>query len=305
MNGSGAAIVAVVVTHESAAVIEGCLDALRFAAPQRGVGVRVVDNASSDDSAERAAARIGEEHVVRMAANRGFAAGVNAVLADFAGDYLAVINPDLVIPAGALDALADVLDDNPRAGLAGPRVLDPSGRPEESAGWFPTLERERAHAWHLDHLLGREGRRRHLPLGGGPVDWLSGCAWLLRGAAIRETGPLDEGYFLYFEDVDYCHRLWDHGWGVHAAPGISVVHAGGQGSTHSADLAADLAGAPVLHFFDKFRVGTPHEQVMHALRTGWRIRRAYHSLRALLGDARGRERARRYELALAGRLRGD
>lgn len=305
MSVSRPPVVAVVVTFESAGVIERCLDALRAAAPRRGVDVRVVDNASTDDSAARAASRLGEDHVVRRSSNGGFAAGVNAVLSGFEGEYLAVVNPDLVVPPGALDALADVLDAEPRAGLAGPLVLDPAGRPEESTGWFPTLERERAHAWYLDHLFGREGRRRHLPPGGGPVDWLSGCAWLLRGDAIRATGPLDEDYFLYFEDVDYCHRLRDGGWGVLAVPGVRVEHAGGQGSTHSAELAADLAGAPVLHFFRKFRPATPPDQVMRALRTGWRIRRGYHALRAILGDPRGRERARRYELALAGRARGD
>jgi GT2 family glycosyltransferase len=303
VNGSRPGIVAVVVTFDSAAVIERCLDSLRDAAPRRGIEVRVVDNASADDSAARAAARLGEGHVVRRTVNGGFAAGVNEVLAGFEGDWLAVINPDLVVPRGALDALADALEADPSAGLAGPLVLDPSGRPEATTGWFPTLARERAHAWYLDHLLGREGRRRHLPAGGGPVEWLSGCAWLLRGDAIRATGPLDEEYFLYFEDVDYCRRLRESGWRSVAVTGVVVEHAGGQGSSHSAELAADLAGEPILHYFRKFESGTPLAQVLAALRAGWGIRRVYHSLRALLGDPRGRERAHRYELALAGRGR--
>lgn len=305
MSDSRPTIAVVVVTYESAAVIERCLDSLRAAAPRRGTDIRVVDNASSDDTVAKAAAFVGEDHVVRRRENGGFAAGVNAVLTGFQGEYLAVINPDLVVPPGALDALADALDADARAGLVGPRVVDPAGRPEESTGWFPTLERERAHALYLDHLVGREGRRRHLPAGGGPVDWLSGCAWMLRGDAIRAIGPLDEQYFLYFEDVDYCHRLHDGGWRVIAVPDVRVEHEGGQGSTRSAELAADLAGAPVLHFFRKFRPTTSPESVMRALRTGWRIRWAYHGVRAMLGDPRGRERARRYELALRGRGRGD
>ena len=305
MNDARAGIVAVVVTYESAGVLRECLEALRASAPRRGVRVVVVDNASRDASADIAAEVLGESAVVRRPDNSGFAAGVNAVLVGFAGDYLAVINPDLVTPPGVLDALADTLDRELQAGLVGPRVVDPSGRPEDTTGWFPTLERELAHSWYLDHLLGREGRRRALPPGGGPVEWLSGCAWLLRGAAARAIGPLDEDYFLYFEDVDYCWRLRAAGWQVVADPRVTVTHAGGQGSTHSAAVAADLAGRPVLHFFAKFRPETPPARVLAALRAGWRIRLLYHTCRGWLGDPRGAERAERYRLALAGRARAD
>lgn len=305
MSAAGPEITAVVVTYDSAAVLGRCLEALRDAAPRYGVDVRVVDNASRDGSADLAAAALGEARVVRRAANGGFAAGVNEVLRGFEGRWLAVINPDLVVPRGGLDSLVDALAAFPGAGLVGPRVLDPAGRPEATTGWFPTLERERAHAWYLDHLLGREGRRRHLPPSGGPVDWLSGCAWLVSGDAIRDVGPLDEEYFLYFEDVDYCLRLQKAGWRVVAATGVTMVHDGGQGSSHTSEVAADLAGAPVLHFFRKFRPDTPPEKVLAALRAGWRLRRAWHSLRGLTGDPRGRERARRYALALASRGRSD
>lgn len=305
MKDDRAGIVAVVVTYESAGVLRECLESLHGAAPRRGLRVIVVDNASGDESAAVAGELLGDAAVVRRSANGGFAAGVNEVLAGFSGEYLAVINPDLVVPAGALDALADALDADPRIGLVGPRVVDPSGRAEDTTGWFPTLEREISHSWHLDRLLAREGRRRPLPAAGGPVEWLSGCAWLLRGSAIREIGPLDEEYFLYFEDVDYCRRLQDAGWKVVADTRVTVTHAGGQGSTRSATVAADLAGRPVLHFFAKFRPETPPARVLAALRAGWRIRLVYHACRGWLGDPRGAERAERYRLALAGRERGD
>lgn len=305
MNEARAGIVAVIVTYDSAGVIGRCLESLRAAAPKRGLRVIVVDNASGDGSAATAAALLGEDAVIRRTENGGFAAGVNAVLSGFAGEYLAVLNPDLVVPPGALDALADALDARPQAGLVAPRVVDPSGRPEDTTGWFPSLEREIAHSWYLDHLLGREGRRRALPENGGPVDWVSGCAWLLRGDAARAVGALDERYFLYFEDVDYCLRLHQAGWEVVAETRVTVIHAGGQGSTRSAEVAADLAGRPVLHFFAKFRPDTPPARVLAALRAGWRIRLVYHALRGWLGDPRGAERARRYQLALAGRERAD
>jgi N-acetylglucosaminyl-diphospho-decaprenol L-rhamnosyltransferase len=293
-------IVAVVVTFESEAVIERCLGSLREAAPVRGIDIRVVDNASSDDSVARAAALVGEDHVRRLSSNRGFAAGVNAVLAGFEGRWLAVVNPDVVLPPGALDALVDRLEREPRAGLVGPRVRDPRGAIEESVGWFPTLARERAHAFYLDVLLGYKGRRRRaFPAVAEAVEWISGCAWVLRGDAIRSVGALDEDYFMYFEDVDYCWRLGVAGWSVVADPGVEILHGGSVGSARSHELPADGSGAPVLRFFGKFRPGTRSEDVMAVLMAGWRVRRALHAAAGWLGDSRARMRERRYVTAIA------
>jgi len=113
------AIAAIVVTYESAAVIEKCLTSLLLAAPRRGVQIWVADNASADDSAARATTIAGESCVLRLARNGGYAAGVNAGIAA-AGDapWIAVLNPDTEVPAGALDQLVDVLAARPRAGLA-------------------------------------------------------------------------------------------------------------------------------------------------------------------------------------------
>jgi GT2 family glycosyltransferase len=295
----GTPIVVVVVTFESGAVIERCLRSLQQAAPVRGVDIRVVDNASSDDSIARAAAVVGGDHVLRLPSNRGFAAGVNAVLAGFEGAWLAVMNPDVVVPPGALDALVERLEREPRTGLLGPRVRDPRGAVEESVGWFPSLARERAHALYFDVLLGREGRRRRrFPASAEVVDWVSGCAWLLRGDAIRATGPLDEDYFMYFEDVDYCWRLRAAGWNVVADPGVEIVHGGSEGSARSHELPADGAGAPVLHFFGKFRPETPRADLMTTLLTGWRVRRLLHAFAARLGDSRARMREQRYVVAI-------
>jgi GT2 family glycosyltransferase len=309
VSAPGSPVVAVVVTFESGAVIERCLRSLQAAAPAHGIDIRVVDNASTDDGANRAAAVIGEDHVVRLADNRGFAAGVNAVLAGFAGEWLAVINPDVVMPAGALDALVDRLERDPKAGLVGPRVRDPRGAVEESVGFFPTLARERAHAFYLDVFLKREGRRRRaFPAAPEAVDWVSGCAWMLRGDAVRAVGPLDEEYFMYFEDVDYCWRMQAAGWRVVADPGVEIQHGGAEGSARSHELPADGAGAPALHFFRKFRPETRPEDVRAALLAGWRIRRLLHAAKGRLGDSRARMREQRYVSAIAavsGARRGD
>jgi N-acetylglucosaminyl-diphospho-decaprenol L-rhamnosyltransferase len=304
------AIRVVVVTFESARVIDACLDALAAAAPRRGVDVRVIDNGSSDDGARRAEHRLGIGHVVRLESNRGFAAGVNAGLRDATTPFVAVVNPDVVLPASGLDVLADALDAEPRAGLVGPRVRDVAGRPDRSAGHFPTLGRERVHAWCLDRLLGRVGRRMDFPSERSRVDWLSGCMWLLRTEAIRDVGPLDEDYFMYFEDVDYCRRLAAASWAVIAVPAVEVRHAIAQGSARSVDLPADGGAKPLLHYFEKFHPDTAPAAVRGTLTTGWRLRRLFYELRARAGYPAARARAHRFELALAslretGKERGD
>jgi hypothetical protein len=292
------AIAAVVVSYRSGEVLPRCLDALRGAAPRRGVRPIVVDNASGDRSADMAASRIGESNVVRLPVNAGFAAGVNAGIrhAEDAA-WIAVVNPDAVPAAGSLDALVEVLEARPRAALVGPRVVDARGREEQSVGRFPTLARERAHTWMLDRLLGLEGRRAPFPAETAPVDWVSGCAWLVRAAAARAVGPLDEGYFMYWEDVDWCRRIRDAGWEVLATPDVTVAHDRGRGSADTGSIPAD-GGAALVRYFEKFEPAVAPGEVRDLLRRGFALRLAWRRGRALLGDRASREVAKRYALAL-------
>lgn len=298
INAAPLPVTAVVVTYDSAAVIERCLDSLRDAAPRRGIDVRVVDNASTDDSARRSAARIGEAGVVRRASNGGFAAGVNEVLAGFAGEFLAVINPDLVVPRGGLDALADFMEARPKAGLVGPWVDLPDGRREATAGVFPTARREWAHAWMLDRLLGLPARRRPQPVVPERVDWMSGCAWLVRGAAIRAAGILDEGYFMYHEDADYCFRLLGAGWESWCCPDVRMIHHRGSGSTASGNVPAD-GGRAALRMLCTLNPQVSAASLARTLETGWRLRHFLHRAGAAMGREASVHMSRRYRLALA------
>lgn len=284
-------------THESATVIEPCLLALAAAAPRRGLEIIVTDNASGDGSADLAAARLGPDRVRRLPVNRGFAAGVNAGIAGSDGAWIAVLNPDVIVPPETLDALADLLERHPRAGLVGPRVRDERGRLERTVGRFPTLARERAHALFLDRLAGLEGRHVPFPARTAEVEWISGCAWLLRVKAARAVGPLDEGYFMYLEDVDYCRRLRDAGWSVLASPEMEVRHDRGRGSSATGMLPAD-GGIALLHYFEKFHPEVSPTTLGAVLARGWRLRRLLHRALTRLGRRRSRALARRYQAAL-------
>lgn len=292
-----ASIAAIVVTHESAAVIERCAESLRAAAPRRGVRLVVVDNASLDASADIATRVTGPDGVVRLRENRGFAAGVNAGLERVRdADWVAVVNPDVEVPAGGLDALVDVLERDPGAGLVGPGVRILSGAPERTVGAFPTPEREWVHSWML-HAFGLPGRLVDAPGACAPVEWVSGCAWLMRAAAVRAVGPLDEDYFLYYEDIDYCHRMHDAGWRVLHAPEVVWRHGVGRGSSRTVQQPAD-GGRAALRYFARFHPGTPESRVRSMLVRGWRLRLAWRRLRALLGDRRSAALAERYAIAI-------
>jgi GT2 family glycosyltransferase len=290
-------IVAIVVTYESSVTLERCLRSILASASRRGVRVLVVDNGSTDGTVAIASGLIGPTSVIRLPANRGFGAGVNAGLAAAGTAALvAVVNPDVEIPPDGLDQLADELDRRPGAGIAGPSTVDAGGRRERTVGPFPTPEREWAHSWLLDHL-GWPGRFAPSPAVTAEVDWVSGCAWLLRADAVRAVGPLDEAYFMYFEDVDYCRRLHDAGWSVLHVPGVRWTHGLGLGSRLTGAQPAD-GGPAALRYFRKFHPAVPEARMRALLLRGWRLRLVLRRVRAALGDARSRDVARRYEVAI-------
>jgi GT2 family glycosyltransferase len=161
---------------------------------------------------------------------------------------------------------------------------------------FPTPAREWAHSWLLDHL-GWPGRWARLPRRTSSVDWVSGCAWLLRRAVYQAVGPLDEAYFMYAEDVDYCRRLHDAGWDVLAIPGVTWQHEVGSGSRSTNQLPAD-GGMAFVRYFAKFYPEVPEQHVRALLLRGWRLRLVWRRLRAGLGHAGSKAVARRYETAI-------
>lgn len=297
IESAAASIDAVIVLHESASVIEGALESLRHAAPIRGVRPIIIDNASTDDGPAIASRILGADAVVTLPKNLGFAGGVNAGLARSHRPWLALVNPDLRFAPGALDYMASALESRPGSGLVGPIVRAADGTREETAGAFPTLDREIAHAWFLDRILGWEGRRVVQPTTAAQVDWVSGCAWLLRREAVEAVGPLDDGYFMYVEDVDYCKRLRNSGWDVWVEPGAEAIHVRGTGSTRSALLPAD-GGMSLVRYFERHASEEDARAIRAVLRRGWLIRRVLHTLRSWFGQPGAGRLAARYARAI-------
>lgn len=249
----------VVVNYRSAELVIAGLPALLAELAGFADGrVVVVDNASPGDDADRIAAHVAAAgcgdrvSLVRSAVNGGFSAGNNlgfAALRAAGGRFDAVLllNPDAEPRPGALASLARVLAEQPQAGVVGARLENPDGTTWIAAFNFPTLASEFAHA------TGFVGLRRIWPplaaetAAPARVDWVSGAAMMIRVEALDAIGGMDEGYFLYYEEIDFMHALGRAGWETWHVPDALVLHTPGS-STGIVDGQPRQGGMPAYWF---------------------------------------------------------
>jgi N-acetylglucosaminyl-diphospho-decaprenol L-rhamnosyltransferase len=237
----GSPVLIVIVNYRTAGLAIDCLKSIADEIPScPSIRATVVDNDSRDGSVERLSAAIAENRWGRWAGlipsgrNGGFAAGNNvAIRQELARDatdrarYVLLLNPDTVLRPGAVAALSGFMDDRPEVGVAGSRIEDSEGRVQGSARHFPSPLGEflfTARVGPLTRLFGRhavvmaEGDR---PM---KCDWVSGAAMMIRTELFPTLGLMDEGYFLYFEEIDFCRRAASAGWEAWFVPASRVVH---------------------------------------------------------------------------------
>ncbi|MFI5319420.1 MAG: glycosyltransferase family 2 protein [Myxococcota bacterium] len=226
-----------------------------------GICVIVVDNASGDGSAARIAEAIGARgwggwaRLVESPVNGGFSAGNNVGIAAVAAEHYLLLNSDTLVRPGALAALLATMRAQPEVGLLGPRLEGPDGVAQESCFRFhsPWSELMAAAATGpISRLL-----RRHavaLPAADAPheAEWISFACVLIRAAALREIGLLDDAYFMYFEDMDYCRRAREKGWRIRYEPAAHVVHLRG-GSSPVKQAFAERRRVPTYYFASRTR----------------------------------------------------
>jgi len=218
----------VIVSYNTRALLDTCL---RSVQASTGVTLEtwVVDNASPDGSADHVASTFPDVRLIRNRENRGFAAANNVAIARASGRHLLLLNPDTIVRDDTVARLAGFLDGHPATGITGPRVLNADGTTQSCGYRYPTLSGEIA--------ASRDGRRaaaaRRSEPGGGvdastDVDWVDGCCLMIRRTVIDRIGPLDEQFFLYAEELDWCRTASTAGFRISTCPTAAMTHLGGQ-----------------------------------------------------------------------------
>lgn len=261
----------VIVNWNGVAYLPAALRSLAAAADGLAIEVWVVDNASTDGSLGLVHQDFPCVQVVANDENHGFATANNQGIARSQGRYLLLLNPDTELPANSLARLVAYLDQHPEVGVVGPRLIGQRGRTQGgAAGYDPSPHTIFNYATFLYRLFPQRFRGLWLPQAayerGEPlrVDWVSGACLLARREAATAAGPLDERYFMYSEDVDWCRRIRRAGYAVVCDPAVSVIHHIG-GSTRQRGAAFHALNIDSLDQDLRSRYGASSVALMHLI----------------------------------------
>ncbi len=248
----------VIVNYNNREDLAGCLTSLADAPPAALARIIVADNGSTDDSVSEVERRWPRVEVLALGRNAGFAAANNAAIRVATAPLVLLLNSDTIVPAGAIDTLASRLEAT-GATAAGPLLVDGSGLPEVSFGPMlsPLAELRQSLRVRLarsSHPLARPLTRR-LVSRERMVDWVSGGCLLVRREAALDAGLLDERYFLYEEDVDFCAALRARGGRILFTPEARVVHLRGRSVRRSGAAPTHHYDRSHLAFYEKHRPG--------------------------------------------------
>ncbi|MBI2844036.1 MAG: glycosyltransferase family 2 protein [Armatimonadetes bacterium] len=256
-----------------------CLESV-FAQQKVSLEVIVVDNASSDGSAEEVMRRFPKAVLIANDKNAGFGRAQNQSLERYEGRYFMLLNPDAILPeADTLAKIVDFADRNQGIGIIGPRIENPDGSLQYSARRFPTVgaglfrrtpfgKLFPKNRFVKDYIISDWGHREVRD-----VDWVSGAALVIRRETVEDIGHLDPGFFMYCEDVDWAYRAKQRGWRVTYFPAATVVHRIG--------AASDQAPVRMIYHFHRsmFRFYLKHYA------KGWKILLVPAALAALAARA--------------------
>jgi len=221
----------IIVNYKSTGYLIQCINSIYKNIEWKDTKIFVEDNAS-DDGVERVMELFPEVTLTKNNVNFGFAKAVNKAIVKGRAPYIVLLNPDTIVLDGFFDAVIPYMENNPDVGILGPKILNNDGTIQGSARKFPTL---------LTGIFGRNSLLTRLfpnnPFsraniltsqsnGRDPmqVDWVAGACMVVRRQCVEDVGPLDERFFMYWEDADWCRRMRENGWKVVYFPAVSVIH---------------------------------------------------------------------------------
>lgn len=313
----------VIVSWNVSGLLARCLDSILgqpgASAPQDGriplgpywVAVHVVDNASRDDTCQMVASRYPWVRMVASPTNLGFTGANNVAISSTQGRYVLLLNPDTELNGDALRRMLEYIEAHPQVGVLGPRLTYGDGRPQPSRRRFPTLgmalmESTLLEQWFPHNRWAARYRMQDLPDDQTQaVDWLTGACLLTRRAVWDQIGLLDDGFFMYSEELDWCKRAADAGWERVYLPDALVVHHEGQSSGQVAARRHILFNASKVRYFAKHHGRLQAEALRLCLLIGFAVQLVEEAAKWALGHKRPmrKDRVRAYASVIRSGLR--
>lgn len=247
----------IIVSWNVRELLEACLNSILAHQESLTVEILVIDSCSADGTAEMVRQKFPQVRLMACLENVGFPKGNNLGLAQASGRYLFLLNPDTEVIGSALTTLKTYLDQHPAVGLVGPQLLNSDGTVQSSRRRFPTWQtavfestwlQPYAPAGLLEqfYVLDRPDEQP------AEVDWVMGAAMLVRREVVAQVGGMDEGYFMYSEELDWCKRIKAAGWQVVYEPAAQIVHHSGKSSEQASTQRHINFNRAKLRYFHKY-----------------------------------------------------
>jgi len=275
------------------------------------VEVHVVDNASSDGSAEMVRSSFPQVKLIASRTNLGFAGGSNLALGRCQGRYVLLLNPDTRVLGDALSVMVNHMERNSDVGVVGPRVYYADGRPQPSRRRFPTMMTAFMESTLLQHWFPRNRWALRYYMADVPddivqdVDWVIGACMLVRAETIERVGPLDQAFFMYSEEMDWCRRITDDGWRVVYLPQAEIIHHEGRSSDQVVPARHIRFQTSKIRYFRKHHGPSQATVLRLFILLTYLVQLAEEALKYLVGHKRAlrRERIAAYAQVLGSGLR--
>jgi len=251
----------IIVNWNTADLLSACLASLKCYLQSPACQIIVVDNASSDSSAEMVREKFPAVELIVLPENVGFSRGNNAGIERARGEFILLLNSDTEVCDDALWILCDFLAEHPKAGAVGAQLISPDGSIQESCRSFPShrtalFNRKSlltrlfpSNRFSRAYLLSEDARSATRE-----VDWVMGAALMTRRTVIEQVGMLDPSFFMYAEDVDWCYRMHKAGWKIFYVP-----------------------EAKILHHYEKSAAKAPFRMIWERHRSMWRFYKKHYS----------------------------
>ncbi|PIP17480.1 MAG: glycosyl transferase family 2 [Parcubacteria group bacterium CG23_combo_of_CG06-09_8_20_14_all_35_9] len=220
----------IILNYKTKGLVKQCIKGIKLLNLELDYEIIVVDNASQDGVGQMIKEQFSEAKFIAGKVNRGYAAGNNLGIRRSKGKYIMILNPDITVLPQAIEKMFSFLESYPKAAVVGPKLINPDGSTQLSCYHFPSLLvpiyrrtplgrlpfAKKILRWYQMMDWDHSKRRR--------VDWLLGACLMIRTSAIEKVGLMDERFFLYFEDIDWCRRFWQAGWEVYYIADAEMVH---------------------------------------------------------------------------------